>query len=310
MGGVIDQRPYRAIGRAKSLGWTTPTGQQRRGGVVVKGVQVQSSRLRRGACPLSASRFAALRSGPLYLCDRLLFGEKPSITCSRTSICERSRSMWPSSLRFMVHIANACLMPWTTGAFGLDCEDVDKQLGLTRGEEFILDALPRSKSSRERPSSRLCDFLRNQQSEIVADWTNRMHAVSPTRGLSNSAIVDHLPRILSRMADLDVFLTNLLRAMLDNTESVDTAVMLLREGDTLRVRAAVGLEEGLNETFSIAPPQGIAGHVAAARQPIFIRDAMTDDRIVSRAIREGKVHALYAAWRHCDGSQPAGDEGG
>ena len=249
---------------------------------------------------------------------------------------------------------------------------------------------------RETHSSGLGDFLRNNQNEIIADWTTRMRALAPACELSDAAIVDHLPWILTRIADfvasvhtgttvslgtlpkdhaidrlargfaldqivteygllrrsildlwgtrvgptvdlnevqtldkafdeslrqaavryaearekllkaldriseaalgpddLEAFLEKLLRAMVDSTESVDTAVMLLRDGDILRVRAAVGLEEGLDETFAIDPPEGVSGHVAAARQPILVRDAGTDDRVVSRAIRAKKVRALY-----------------
>jgi putative methionine-R-sulfoxide reductase with GAF domain len=94
-------------------------------------------------------------------------------------------------------------------------------------------------------------------------------------------------------ADLTAFLENLLRITLESTESVDTAAVLLKDGDILRVRAAVGLEAASEETFSIAASQGIAGHVAAARQPIFIRDAGADPRVISRAIREKGVRALY-----------------
>src|SRR5437868_7536168 len=199
----------------------------------------------------------------------------------------------------------------------------------------------------EPPRSRLCEFLRDRDAEIIADWTQRMRAMSPARDLSDSAIVDHLPRILTLIADfvesvhggqpvsfgtlpkahavdrlargfdlgdivteygllrravldlwearigptidlgelrnfdtaldellrqatvryaeardkllkavdrisesalgtgdLDTFLQALLHATLESAESVDTAVMLLREGDILRVRAATGLEEG------------------------------------------------------------------
>ena len=248
----------------------------------------------------------------------------------------------------------------------------------------------------EPPPWRLCDFLRNRQDEIITDWTRHMRAISPARELSDSAIVDHLPRILAVTADfveaeptgkalslgtlpkehavdrlargfdldhivteygllrraivdlwasrigptidlgelrkldiafdellrqaavryadarekllkaidriseaalgpgdLDRFLTDLLGATLESTESVDTAVVLLREGDTLRVRAAVGLEEGLDETFPMTTEGGIAGHVAAARQPVLVRDAATDPRIKSRAIREKRVRAVY-----------------
>ncbi len=95
-------------------------------------------------------------------------------------------------------------------------------------------------------------------------------------------------------ADLDVFLQQLVRVMLDGTESVDTCVVLLREGDVLRVRAAVGLEEDLRAGFSLRIGEGFAGHVAAERRPDFLRHAAEDRRIKSDAIRRRGVRALYA----------------
>jgi hypothetical protein len=215
-------------------------------------------------------------------------------------------------------------------------------------------------------TSRLCEFLRGHQEEIIGRWAERMRGVSSARDLSVSAIVDHLPQILARIADvvgsvhtgqtvslgslpkehavdrlargfdldqivieyallrrtilelwkarvdatidlgeleqldlgfdesvrqaairyaesrerllkavdriseaalgagdLDVFLRSLLTAALDSTEAVDIAVILLREGDVLRVRAAVGLDEELEREYSIRIGEGFAGHVAA-----------------------------------------------
>ena len=68
--------------------------------------------------------------------------------------------------------------------------------------------------------------------------------------------LDRISEAALGTGDLDTFLQTLLRATLESTESVDTAVMLLREGDTLRVRAAVGLEDGIDETFSITTSGG------------------------------------------------------
>jgi signal transduction histidine kinase len=242
----------------------------------------------------------------------------------------------------------------------------------------------------------LWKFLRTRQHQIVVDWAQRMRSLSPAHDLSDSAIVDHLPEIVGRIADLiesmhtgktvslgdlpkshaldrlgrgfdldqvvteygflrrsvldlweseigpsidlnelrkldlaldesvrqaavryaeareklmkaldriaeaafapgdlDLFLESLLRATLESMESVDTAVVLLRERDVLRVRAAVGLEEDLDRTFSMTPPEGFGGHVAAARQPVLFRDAANDPRVDSPAIRAKGVRALY-----------------
>lgn len=246
------------------------------------------------------------------------------------------------------------------------------------------------------PRSRLPDFLRSHRDRIIAHWTERMRSVSPARDLSDAAIADHLPRILSRIAeigdsvesgksvslgdlprdhavdrlergfdldqivteygllrrsildlweasvgptlnlselrtldtafdealrqatvryaqarerllkaldrisvaalgssDLDTFLNHLLRATLESTEAVDTAAVLLREQDKLRVRAAVGLEESVRRGFSIKVGEGFAGRVAAEAQPVFVRDAAADPRIRNHIFREENVRALY-----------------
>jgi len=198
------------------------------------------------------------------------------------------------------------------------------------------------------PVHGLSDFIRVHREDIVADWASRVKSLSPAREMSRSAIVDHVPVILARVADmveaaqtgdavslgdlpkrhaldrlgrgfdfdqivvefnllrgaildlwareigaavdvrelrhlgdafdgalaesaakyasarekllkaldrvseaalgsadLEKFLQNLVMSMLTGTEAVDTCVILLREGEILRVRAAAGLEEEL-----------------------------------------------------------------
>ena len=49
---------------------------------------------------------------------------------------------------------------------------------------------------------RLSDFLRENQSEIIAEWSSRVRSLSPARELSERAIVNTLPRILARIVDM------------------------------------------------------------------------------------------------------------
>jgi signal transduction histidine kinase/putative methionine-R-sulfoxide reductase with GAF domain len=251
-------------------------------------------------------------------------------------------------------------------------------------------------SDLEPTRSRLSDFLRSRQEQIIADWTQRVRSLSPARDPSLGALVDSLPQILSRIADivesvhtgkiaslenfptehaidrlgrgfdldqivteygllrravlnlwerhigptidlgelqkldrafdesirqaavryaqarerllraldhvseaalgsgdLDTFVNSLIRTTVKNMESVDTSVVLLREDDTLRVRAAVGLEEDLGRGFSMKADEGFAGHVAAEGQPVFLRDAASNPLVKSQAIRDKGVRALY-----------------
>jgi len=101
--------------------------------------------------------------------------------------------------------------------------------------------------------------------------------------------------------DLDAFLGRLLQATLDGTESVDTVVILLREGDVLHVRAAVGLEEDLTREFSTRVGEGFAGQIAAERRPAFVRDASIDPVVVSPVVRTHGIHALYGVPMERDG---------
>jgi len=203
------------------------------------------------------------------------------------------------------------------------------------------------------PAPRLCDFLRSNQPDIIAEWSQRVRSLSPARELSERSLIDHLPRILARIADVvecepadrpaslqecqtehvlerlqsgfnldqivieygllrrsildlwearvnaaivvaelrtldtgfdecirqstiqyaearekllraldrvsesalasaevDPFLEKLLRVVLEGTEAAETCVILLREGDLLRVRAAAGLEEEIGRNYS------------------------------------------------------------
>jgi len=253
-----------------------------------------------------------------------------------------------------------------------------------------------SSSGIEPSHVRLWEFLRDRQEQIIGDWKARMRALSPARDLSDAAIVDHLPQILTRIAaivesvhtgeaaslgsfaqdhavdrlgrgfdldqivteysllrrsildlwqarigptidlgelghldvafdesirqavaryaaardkllkavnriseaalgssDVETFLRSLLRATLESTESVDTAIVFLREGDTLRARAAVGLEEDLERDFTVTIPEGLAGHIAAERKPVFFKDASRDPHVKSEVIRAKGVHAVY-----------------
>lgn len=101
--------------------------------------------------------------------------------------------------------------------------------------------------------------------------------------------------------DLDGFLEELLRATLDGTESVDTVVILIRDGDVLRVRAAVGLGEDLQSGFSTRVGEGFAGRIAAERRPAFVRDASIDPLVISTALRARGIHALYGVPMERDG---------
>lgn len=107
------------------------------------------------------------------------------------------------------------------------------------------------------------------------------------------AAVDRLSREALGSWSTDELLARLLTVIMESTMATDTATILLREGDRLRVRAAVGLIAERDAGFSLAIGEGFAGTIAATRTPMLLRDAARDPLVKSDLIRQRNVHALY-----------------
>jgi PAS domain S-box-containing protein len=105
--------------------------------------------------------------------------------------------------------------------------------------------------------------------------------------------LDRLSEAALGTEDLDGFLPRLLRVILESTESVDALALLLRDGETLRVRASVGLGEKESMGFSLKVGEGFAGTIAAERRPRELRLASTDPLVKSPALRARNIQALY-----------------
>jgi PAS domain S-box-containing protein len=93
--------------------------------------------------------------------------------------------------------------------------------------------------------------------------------------------------------DLDTFLPRLLRVILETTRSVDSVTLLLREGDLLRVRASVGLDEQGRTDLVRRVGEGFSGKIAAERRPVELRSAATEPLLRNQALRERGTRALY-----------------
>ncbi|MFL5357876.1 ATP-binding protein [Archangium sp.] len=93
--------------------------------------------------------------------------------------------------------------------------------------------------------------------------------------------------------DLDTFLPKLLRVILESTESVDSVSLLLREGDTLHMRAAVGVDEELPADFHLQVDEGFAGKVATEQRPLELRSAATNPLVKNPVIHARGIQALY-----------------
>lgn len=90
---------------------------------------------------------------------------------------------------------------------------------------------------------------------------------------------------------LDDLLDRLLRVLVETTPAVDTGAILLREGDDLVVRAAVGLEEDAQRGQLIPIGEGFAGRIAAERRPRLLSTAATGE--VWSPLLRARLRCLY-----------------
>lgn len=93
--------------------------------------------------------------------------------------------------------------------------------------------------------------------------------------------------------ELEPFLERVLHIFMKFAPSIDSAAILLRDGDDVCVRAAVGLEEEARSGFRMRIGEGFAGTVAETRKPLQLHRAWDDPLVKSQNIRDRKTCALY-----------------
>ncbi|WP_341870995.1 ATP-binding protein, partial [Corallococcus llansteffanensis] len=92
--------------------------------------------------------------------------------------------------------------------------------------------------------------------------------------------------------DMETLLERLLTRLMEAALTVDTAAVLLLEGDALVVHAAVGL--GTDQVKGARVPLGqLTREMVATRKPFFIRSAATDPRVLLEPLRREGLRALY-----------------
>ena len=104
--------------------------------------------------------------------------------------------------------------------------------------------------------------------------------------------VNRVSEAAATSTELAPFLQALLGATLESLPC-DTAFILVRDGDFLKVQAVVGLEEKLASRFSLRIGEGFAGRVASLAQPITLHDAANDPLIQSPLIKAKGIRALH-----------------
>ncbi|HVR70102.1 MAG TPA: ATP-binding protein [Vicinamibacteria bacterium] len=114
--------------------------------------------------------------------------------------------------------------------------------------------------------------------------------------------LDRVSSVAFENLRVDDLLQRLLQAIIEPAASIDTGSILLREGDALVVRAAVGLEEERRgRALRLRIGEGIAGRIAAERRPRFLTAEQIEAEAVSPVLKARKLKALYGVALQSEG---------
>jgi signal transduction histidine kinase/CheY-like chemotaxis protein len=104
--------------------------------------------------------------------------------------------------------------------------------------------------------------------------------------------LDRLANIAIASRDLDNFLQRVLSMFVEET-GVDVAVVRIREGNRLKSRAAIGLEEEVQSGFSLPIDQGVQAKCAAERAPVTISGAELESYKSCEFLRKRGIRSVY-----------------
>ena len=113
--------------------------------------------------------------------------------------------------------------------------------------------------------------------------------------------LDRVSTVAFASRRVDDLLQGLLQAIVEPTAAVDTASILLREGDSLVVRAAVGLAEDARGRLRIPIGTGFAGRIAAESRPRLLVDEQIHEEAHHPVLEARGLRALYGVPLQSDG---------
>ncbi len=90
-------------------------------------------------------------------------------------------------------------------------------------------------------------------------------------------------------------LAELLEVLLQRVVSImkaDTAVIFLQTDGSLCVGASIGIERDVEAGYALALGEGFVGTIGATRQPLYIEDAQTDERVRSSLVKQHGIRSM------------------
>jgi PAS domain S-box-containing protein len=105
--------------------------------------------------------------------------------------------------------------------------------------------------------------------------------------------LDEVAQVVTAPSEIDTILHRLLSVAMRTIPSIDAVTVLLRHGDVLQVKEALGVMAEREGSFTLAIGEGFAGTIAATKQPMFLSSAHIAPIIRSEFIRQKNIKAMY-----------------
>ncbi len=105
--------------------------------------------------------------------------------------------------------------------------------------------------------------------------------------------LDQVAQVVTGPGDASTTLHRILSVTMQTVPSVDAVTILLRHGDVLKVKEALGVMAERDPSFSLKVGEGFAGTIAATRQPLFLSSADTSPLVRSDFIKQRNIKAMY-----------------
>lgn len=170
----------------------------------------------------------------------------------------------------------------------------DVILELAGLREAVLESSHREGRHAERESR-----IVNQVVDSVIAAASERYLTARDRTLQ---ALDAISSVALETRRVDDLLQRLLQLIVEPAAVVDTGSILLRDGDDLVVRAAVGLEEELRgEPFRLRIGTGFAGRIASERRPRLLIEEEIEAEVASPFLKARKLRALYGVPLLSDG---------
>src|SRR5579884_893669 len=138
--------------------------------------------------------------------------------------------------------------------------------------------LERTRAEEERRQLLVRERAARADAEAAAATLRKLERVAEA-ALAHLSLQDLLDALLARIVEV--------------LDADTAAILLLGEDDRLHVRATIGLEKEVERAISVPLGAGMAGRVAASRQPLLVPD-LSKIEVYSPVLRERGINSIVA----------------